>query len=65
MIGRSMGIDVAWGSTSRFAIMITQFRNNKVEIFHAENFGQPLMNEIIDYVMQLKHKHHSTRVYVD
>ena len=45
--------------------MITQFRNNKVEIFHAENFGQPLMNEIIDYVMQLKHKHHSTRVYVD
>ncbi len=30
MIGRSMGIDVAWGDTSKFAISITQYRN-KVE----------------------------------
>ena len=31
MVGKSMGIDVAWGDTSMFAIVITQYRNNKVE----------------------------------
>ena len=38
MIGRSMGIDVAWGDTSKFAIVITQYRNNKIEVFFAESF---------------------------
>jgi hypothetical protein len=28
MIGRSMGIDVTWGETSKFAIVITQYRNS-------------------------------------
>lgn len=28
MIGRSMGIDVAWGDTSKFAIVMTQYRNH-------------------------------------
>ena len=44
MIGRSMGIDVAWGDTSKFAIVITQHRNNKVEVFYAESFEKPQMN---------------------
>ena len=65
MIGRSMGIDVAWGETSKFAIVITQYRNNKVEVFYAESFDKPLMNEIINHVMQLKQRHHCTKVYVD
>ena len=65
MIGRSMGIDVAWGDTSKFAIVITQYRNNKVEVFYAESFEKPLMNEIIDHIMQLKQRHHCTRLYVD
>ena len=58
MIGRSMGIDVAWGDTSKFAIVITQYRNNKVEVFYAESFEKPLMNEIINHIMQLKQRHH-------
>ena len=37
MVGRSMGIDVAWGDTSKFAIVIAQYRNNKVEVFYAES----------------------------
>ena len=65
MIGRSMGIDVAWGDTSKFAIVITQYRNNKVEVFYAESFDKPLMNEIIDHIMQLKQRHHITKLYVD
>lgn len=65
MIGRSMGIDVAWGDTSKFVIVITQYRNDKIEVFHAESFEKPQMNEIINHVMQLKHKHHVTRIYID
>jgi hypothetical protein len=59
------GIDVAWGDTSKFAIVITQYRNNKVEVFYAESFEKPQMNEIINHIMQLKQKHHCTKVYVD
>ena len=44
MIGRSMGIDVAWGDTSKFAIVITQHRSGKVEVFYAESFEKPQMN---------------------
>ena len=65
LIGRSMGIDVAWGGTSKFAIVITQFRNRKVETFYAETFEKPQMNYIINLIMQLKHKHHCTKIYVD
>jgi hypothetical protein len=65
MIGRSMGIDVAWGDTSKFAIVITQHRNRKVEVFYAESFEKPQMNEIINHIMQLKQRYHVTKIYVD
>jgi hypothetical protein len=65
MLGRSMGIDVAWGDTSKFAIVITQYRNNKVEVFYAESFEKPQINEIINHILQLKQTHHVTRVYCD
>ena len=61
MVGRSMGIDVAWGDTSKFAIVITQYRNRKVEVFYAESFEKPLMNEIINHIMRLKLRHHCNR----
>ena len=60
-----MGIDVAWGDTSKFAIVNTQYRNNKVEIFYAESFDKPQMNDIINHIMQVKQRHHITKVYVD
>jgi hypothetical protein len=44
MIGRSMGIDVAWGDSSKSAIVISQYRNNRVEIFYAKSFEKPRMN---------------------
>jgi hypothetical protein len=65
MIGRSMGIDVAWGDTSKFAIVLTQYRNNRIEVFYAESFEKPLMNDIINHIMQLKQKHHITKLFVD
>ena len=60
-----MGIDVAWGDTSKFAIVLTQYRNNKVEVFYAESFEKPQMNTIINHTLQLKQRHHCTKVYVD
>ncbi len=65
MIGRSMGIDAAWGDTSKFAIVITQHRNRKVEVFYAMSFEKPQMNEIINHIMRLKQRHHITKIYVD
>lgn len=65
LIGRSMGIDGAWGNTSKFAIVITQFRNSKVEAVYAESYEKPQMNEIINHIMQLKQRHHITKIYVD
>jgi hypothetical protein len=65
IIGRSMGIDVAWGDTSKFAIVITQHRNRKVEVFYAESFEKPQMNEIINHIMRLKQRYHITKIYVD
>jgi hypothetical protein len=65
MIGRSMGIDVAWGDTSKFAIVITQHRNRRAKVFYAESFEKPQMNYIINHIMQLKQRHHITKLYVD
>ena len=55
----------AWGDTSKFAIVITQHRNNKVEVFYAESFDKPQMNQIINHILQPKQKHHITKLYVD
>ena len=63
--GRSMGIDPAWGTDSQFAIVITQYRNNRVEVFHAENIAQPYFADVMDTIMRLKQKHHVTKLYCD
>jgi hypothetical protein len=47
MVGRSMGIDVAWGNTSKFAIVITQHRNRNVEVFYAETYEKPQTNTLM------------------
>ena len=65
MIGRSMGIDVAWGETSKFAIVVTQKRNNRIEVFHGESLTRPRFHEAIERVMRLKQMHHVTKIYVD
>jgi hypothetical protein len=62
LIGRNMGIDFAWGETN-FAIVITQYRNRKVEVFYAESFEKPQMNYIIDHIMRKKHGHHTGDSY--
>jgi hypothetical protein len=65
MVGRSMGIDPGWGTASEFGIVITQKRNNRIEVFHAESLPQPRFSQAIARVMQLKQTHHVTKLYID
>ena len=60
-----MGIDVAWEDTSKFAIVITQHRNRKVEVFYAESFEKPQMNYIINHIMRAKAEASYNEIYVD
>jgi hypothetical protein len=34
-------------------------------VFYVETFAKPLMNYIINHIMQLKQKHHISKIYVD
>lgn len=64
--GRSMGLDPAWGSTgSNFGVVVTQYRNQRIEIFHAEAIHAPYFGDVMEHVMQLKQTHHITKIYVD
>ena len=63
--GRSMGLDPAWGTSSDFGIVITQKRNGKCEIFHAEHISQPRVYDVINHIMRLKQIHHVSKIYVD
>lgn len=62
--GRSIGIDEGFGS-SQFAIVITQGRDNMVEVIYAETFDRPLHNDMIETIVRLKNKHHVSKVYID
>ena len=44
---------------------IRKRKNASFEVFYAESFEKPQMNYIIDHVMQLKQRHHITKIYVD
>jgi hypothetical protein len=48
MVGRSMGIDITWSDTMKFAVVITQYRNRNTEVFYTES-----LNEIYNHIMQL------------
>lgn len=64
--GRSMGLDPAWGTSgSNFGIVITQYRNQRVEVIHSEEVHAPYFADVIDHVMQLKQVHHITKIYID
>lgn len=64
--GRSMGLDPAWGASgSNFGIVITQYRNQRVEVIYAEEVRNPYFNDVMNRVMQLKQTHHITKIYVD
>jgi hypothetical protein len=61
---RSMGIDPAWGS-SAFGIVVTQWRDDHIEILHAEEFSRPDYDVMISTVYGLMSKYQVDLVYID
>ena len=62
---KSIGIDPGFGS-SRFAIVITQYVDGKIQVIHAEEYDRPNFTEMIDTIWQLKQKcGHISNIYVD
>jgi hypothetical protein len=62
---KSIGIDPGFGS-SKFAIVITQYVDGKIQIIHAEEYDRPNFATMIDTIWQLKQKcGHISNIYVD
>jgi hypothetical protein len=62
---KSVGVDPGFGS-SRFAIVITQYVDGKIQVIHAEEYDRPNFTVMIDTIWQLKQKcGHITNIYCD
>jgi hypothetical protein len=62
---KSVGIDPGFGS-SRFAIVITQYVDGKIQVIHAEEYDRPNFTVMINTIWQLKQKcGHISNIYVD
>ena len=48
-----------------YLFRISVHRNRRTEVFYAESFEKPQMSYVINHTMQLKHRHHFTKIYVD
>lgn len=61
---KSLGIDPAFGS-SRFAFVLTQMGNSRIEVLYADEFDRPDFNEMIDKALELMQQYGRTKVFVD
>jgi hypothetical protein len=62
---KSVGIDPGFGS-SKFAIVITQYVDGKIQVIHAEEYDRPNFAAMIDTMWKLKQKcGHISNIYVD
>jgi hypothetical protein len=61
---KSLGIDPAFGS-SKFAMVLTQWTDNHVQILHAEEYERPDFNEMMSVAYGLISKYNVDKVYID
>jgi hypothetical protein len=62
---KSMGVDPAFGSDSMFAIVVTQLRNNIIEVIFAEEFQGLDHQTMCSMIVKMMHRLNITKVYVD
>ena len=60
----SLGIDPAFGS-SKFAFVLTQVIDTKIQVVYASEFERPDFNEMINRAINLVRKYYVQKVYVD
>jgi hypothetical protein len=61
---RAMGLDPAYGS-SKFAIVIQQFRDGKIEIIYAKTMDRPLQSEALQQIRKLIQQYRVVKAFVD
>jgi hypothetical protein len=61
---KSLGIDPSFGS-SKFALVLTQYSNERIEVLVAEEHDRPDINAMIDRVWELKQKYGISAIYCD
>jgi hypothetical protein len=60
----SMGIDCGFGS-SPFGIVIARLADGRVEILFADEFERPDYNEMLEMVLNLRHKYQVKKIFID
>src|SRR5215208_2648785 len=62
---KSIGIDPGFGS-GKFAIVVTQLVNGRIEVIHAEEHDRPNFNDMIQEIWNIKNKcGYISNIYVD
>ena len=61
---KSLGIDPSFGS-SKFALVLTQYSNERIEVLVAEEHDRPDMNAMLDRVWELNQKYKISAIYCD
>jgi hypothetical protein len=62
---KSMGVDPAFGSDSMFSIVVTQMRNNIIEVLYAEEFQGMDHQTMCQMIVNMMHRMNISKVYVD
>jgi hypothetical protein len=61
---KSLGIDPSFGS-SKFALVLTQYSNERIEVLVAEEHDRPDINAMLDRVWELHQKYKISAIYCD
>jgi hypothetical protein len=61
---KALSIDPGFGS-SKFAILLTQLRNRKIEVLLADEFEQPSITEMIREIFSIIARYNVTKTFVD
>jgi hypothetical protein len=61
---KGLGIDPAFGS-SKFAFVLTQLANARIEVLYAEEFERPDFTAMILHAVKLMAKYRAHKIYVD
>jgi hypothetical protein len=65
-VKKTIGVDPAFGGTSKFAIVATQYVDGKIQVIHAEEYDRPNFKDMIDRIWQLKQRYgYVNNIYVD
>jgi hypothetical protein len=53
---KSIGVDPAFGGDSKFAIVVTQFVDGKIQVIFAEEYERPNFQAMINRIWEIKQK---------